>query len=321
MIKILANDGISLAGKLMLEKEGFEVLTTFVAQDQLADFINKNEIEVLLVRSATKVREDLIDATNLKIIGRGGVGMDNIDVDYARSKGILVINTPAASSASVAEMVMAHVYSLYRNLHGSNRMMPLEGETQFNQLKKAYGKALELRGKTLGIIGFGRIGREVAKNAIGAGMKVIAYDHTYETADVPITFFDGQCIVFHFDIQSFEDVISQADIISLHIPAQEKYVIGAAEIEKMKDGAMIINTARGGVVDEEALIEALDSGKLSGAGLDVFEEEPKPSVRLLMNEKLSLSPHLAGSTEEAQERIGMELAEQITTFYKGEKVH
>jgi len=321
MIKILANDGISLAGKLMLEKEGFEVLTTFVAQDQLADFINKNEIEVLLVRSATKVREDLIDATNLKIIGRGGVGMDNIDVDYARSKGILVINTPTASSASVAEMVMAHVYSLYRNLHGSNRMMPLEGETQFNQLKKAYGKALELRGKTLGIIGFGRIGREVAKNAIGAGMKVIAYDHTYETADVPITFFDGQCIVFHFDIQSFEDVISQADIISLHIPAQEKYVIGAAEIEKMKDGAMIINTARGGVVDEEALIEALDSGKLSGAGLDVFEEEPKPSVRLLMNEKLSLSPHLAGSTEEAQERIGMELAEQITTFYKGEKVH
>lgn len=321
MIKILANDGISLAGKLMLEKEGFEVLTTFVAQDQLADFINKNEIEVLLVRSATKVREDLIDATNLKIIGRGGVGMDNIDVDYARSKGILVINTPAASSASVAEMVMAHVYSLYRNLHGSNRMMPLEGETQFNQLKKAYGKALELRGKTLGIIGFGRIGREVAKNAIGAGMKVIAYDHTYETADVPITFFDGQCIVFHFDIQSFEDVISQADIISLHIPAQEKYVIGAAEIEKMKDGAMIINTARGGVVDEEALIEALDSGKLSGAGLDVFEEEPKPSVRLLMNEKLSLSPHLAGSTEEAQERIGMELAAQIATFYKGEKVH
>lgn len=319
-MKILANDGISLAGKIMLEKEGFEVITTFVAQDQLADFINKNEIEVLLVRSATKVREDLIDATNLKIIGRGGVGMDNIDVEYARSKGILVINTPAASSASVAEMVMAHVYTLYRNLHGSNRMMPLEGETQFNQLKKVYGKAFELRGKTLGIIGFGRIGREVAKNAIGAGMKVIAYDHTYKEADVPVEFFDGQCVVFHFDIQSFEEVISQSDIISLHIPAQKNYIIGAAEIEKMKDGAMIINTARGGVVDEEALIAALDSGKLSGAGLDVFEEEPRPSVRLLMNEKLSLSPHLAGSTEEAQERIGMELAEQITSFYKGEKV-
>lgn len=320
-MKVLANDGISLGGKVMLEREGFEVLTTFVAQDQLADFINKNEIEVLLVRSATKVREDLIDATNLKIIGRGGVGMDNIDVDYAKSKGILVINTPAASSASVAEMVMAHVYSLYRNLHGSNRMMPLEGETKFNQLKKAYGKAFELRGKTLGIIGFGRIGREVAKNAIGAGMKVIAYDHTYTEADVPVEFFDGQCVMFHFDIQSFDEVIAQSDIITLHVPAQESYVIGASEIEKMKDGAMIINTARGGVVDEEALIEALDSGKLSGAGLDVFEEEPKPSVRLLMNEKLSLSPHLAGSTEEAQERIGIELAEQIATFYKGEKVH
>lgn len=315
-MKILANDGISKAGKEYLEKEGFEVITTFVAQDQLANFINENDVEVLLVRSATKVREDLIDATNLKIIGRGGVGMDNIDVEYARSKGISVINTPAASSASVAEMVMAHVYSLFRNLHGSNRTMPLEGETKFNQLKKAYGKAFELRGKTIGIIGFGRIGREVAKNAIGAGMKVIAYDHTYETADVPVEFFDGQCLMFHFDIKSFEEVITQSDIITLHVPAQESYVIGAAEIEKMKDGAMIINTARGGVVNEEALLEALDSGKLAGAGLDVFEEEPNPSVRLLMNEKLSLSPHLAGSTEEAQERIGIELAEQITAFYK-----
>ncbi len=315
-MKILANDGISLAGKILLEKEGFEVITTFVAQDQLANFIKENQIEVLLVRSATKVRQDLIDATNLKIIGRGGVGMDNIDVEYAQSKGILVINTPAASSASVGEMVMAHVYSLYRNLHRSNREMPLEGETRFKELKKAFGKAFELRGKTIGIIGFGRIGREVAKNAIGAGMKVIAYDRTYKEADVPVEFFDGQCVMFHFDIQTFEDVLTQADILTLHIPAQEQYIIGTAEIEKMKDGAMIVNTARGGVVDESALLEALDSGKLAGAGLDVFEEEPKPSVRLLMNEKLSLSPHLAGSTEEAQERIGIELAEQITTFYK-----
>lgn len=316
-MKVLANDGISLGGKLMLEKEGFEVITTFVAQDQLANFINQNEVEVLLVRSATKVRQDLIDATQLKIIGRGGVGMDNIDVEYAQSKGIQVINTPEASSASVAEMVMAHVYALFRNLHDANRTMPLEGETKFKELKKAYGKANELRGKTMGIIGFGRIGREVAKNAIGAGMKVIAYDHTYETADVPVEFFDGQCLMFHFDIQSFEEVIAQSDIITLHVPAQESYVISTAEIEKMKDGAMIINTARGGVVDEEALLEALDSGKIAGAGLDVFEDEPKPSVRLLMNEKISMSPHLAGSTEEAQERIGMELAEQITKIYKG----
>ena len=316
-MKVLANDGISLGGKLMLEKEGFEVITTFVAQDQLANFINQNEIEVLLVRSATKVRQDLIDATNLKIIGRGGVGMDNIDVEYAQSKGIHVINTPEASSASVAEMVMAHVYSLFRNLHDANRTMPLEGETKFKELKKAYGKAHELRGKTMGIIGFGRIGREVAKNAIGAGMKVIAYNRTQKEIEVPIEFFDGQKVVFKFKTKSFEDVLAQSDVISLHIPAQEKHIIGAEEIEKMKDGAMIINTARGGVVDEEALLEALDSGKIAGAGLDVFEDEPKPSVRLLMNEKISMSPHLAGSTEEAQERIGMELAEQITKIYKG----
>lgn len=316
-MKVLANDGISLGGKLMLEKEGFEVITTFVAQDQLANFINQNEIEVLLVRSATKVRQDLIDATQLKIIGRGGVGMDNIDVEYARSKGIHVINTPEASSASVAEMVMAHVYSLFRNLHDANRTMPLEGETKFKELKKAYGKANELRGKTMGIIGFGRIGREVAKNAIGAGMKVIAYNRTQKEMEVPIEFFDGQKVVFKFKTQSFEDVLAQSDVISLHIPAQEKHIIGAEEIEKMKDGAMIINTARGGVVDEEALLEALDSGKIAGAGLDVFEDEPKPSVRLLMNEKISMSPHLAGSTEEAQERIGMELADQITKIYKG----
>ena len=316
-MKVLANDGISLGGKLMLEREGFEVIITFVAQDQLANFINQNEIEVLLVRSATQVRQDLIDATNLKIIGRGGVGMDNIDVEYAQSKGIQVINTPEASSASVAEMVMAHVYALFRNLHDANRTMPLEGETKFKELKKAYGKANELRGKTMGIIGFGRIGREVAKNAIGAGMKVIAYNRTQKEIEVPIEFFDGQKVVFKFKTQSFEDVLAQSDVISLHIPAQEKHIIGAEEIEKMKEGAMIINTARGGVVDEEALLEALDSGKIAGAGLDVFEDEPKPSVRLLMNERISMSPHLAGSTEEAQERIGMELAEQITKIYKG----
>lgn len=315
-MKILANDGISLAGKILLEKEGFEVITSYVAQEQLANFINENQIEVLLVRSATKVRQELIDATNLKIIGRGGVGMDNIDVEYAKSKGILVINTPAASSASVAEMVMAHAYSIYRNIHNSNRMMPLEGETKFNELKKAFGKAYELRGKTMGIIGFGRIGREVAKLAIGAGMKVIAYDRTYTEADVPVEFFDGQCLMFHFDIKSFEEVLQHADIVTLHIPAQENYVIAEEQLEMMKDKAVLINTARGGVIKEEALLEALNSGKLLGAALDVFEEEPKPSVRLLMNEKLSLSPHLAGSTEEAQERIGLELAEQISTYYK-----
>lgn len=319
-MKVLANDGISLAGKILLEREGFEVITTFVAQEQLADYINKHQFEVLLVRSATKVRKELIDATSLKIIGRGGVGMDNIDVEYAQSKGIAVFNTPASSSNSVAEMVMAHAYSIYRNLHQSNRMMPLEGEIHFNALKKEYSKAHELRGKTMGIIGFGRIGREVAKLAIGAGMKVLAFDRNYKEADVPVEFFDGQCMMFYFDIQSFEDVIAQSDIITLHIPSQEKYVIDADIISQMKDGVVIINTARGGIVCEEDLIDAIEDGKVRGAALDVFEQEPNPSVRLLMNEKLSLTPHLGGSTEEAQERIGIELAEQIIGFYRDSKL-
>lgn len=315
-MKILANDGISKEGKAALEKEGFEVITSFVAQEQLANFINNNQIEVLLVRSATKVRKDLIDSTQLKIIGRGGVGMDNIDVDYACSKGILVINTPAASSISVAEMVMAHTYSIYRNIHNSNRLMPLEGETKFKELKKAFGKALELRGKTMGIIGFGRIGREVAKLAIGNGMNVIIYDRSSKEAEVSVEFFDGQNLSFHFTIQTFEEVIQNADVISVHVPSQDKYIFTAEEFDQMKDNSVIINTARGGVINEEDLLEALENGKLLGAALDVFEEEPTPSIKLLMNEKLSLSPHLAGSTVEAQGRIGLELAEQIIAFYK-----
>ncbi|MFA7447508.1 MAG: D-2-hydroxyacid dehydrogenase [Weeksellaceae bacterium] len=320
-MKILANDGISEVGKTILEKEGFEVFTTFVAQDQLVEFINNNQIEVLLVRSATEVRQDLIDATELKIIGRGGVGMDNIDVEYAKSKGILVINTPDASSHSVAEMVMAHSYAIFRNLHQSNRSMPLEGESRFKDLKKSYGTAYELRGKTMGIIGFGRIGRAVAKAAIGAGMKVISRTSSAKIEDVKVEFFDGQSLQFHIDSYDIDEVLRQSDIVTIHVPSVEKYILGESEIKKLKPGAVVINTSRGGVVDEKALLTALDEGKLLGAALDVFEEEPTPSVHLLMNDKLSLSPHLAGSTVVAQERIGMELAEQIIGFYKKEKTH
>lgn len=320
-MKILANDGISEVGKTILEKEGFEVFTTYVVQDQLVEFINNNQIEVLLVRSATEVRQDLIDATELKIIGRGGVGMDNIDVEYAKSKGILVINTPDASSHSVAEMVMAHSYAIFRNLHQSNRSMPLEGESRFKDLKKSYGTAYELRGKTMGIIGFGRIGRAVAKAAIGAGMKVISRTSSTKIEDVKVEFFDGQSLQFHIDSYDIDEVLRQSDIVTIHVPSVEKYILGESEIKKLKPGAVVINTSRGGVVDEKALLTALDEGKLLGAALDVFEEEPAPSIQLLMNDKLSLSPHLAGSTVVAQERIGMELAEQIIGFYKKEKTH
>ena len=314
-MKILANDGISKAGQEALEAKGFEVITAHVAQEQLENYINDKGVEVLLVRSATKVRQALIDATNLKIIGRGGVGMDNIDVDYARGKGIQVINTPASSSQSVAEFVMAHLFSIVRNLHQANRSMPLEGDSNFNGLKKAYAKATELRGKTLGVIGFGRIGVEVIREAIGLGMNILVYDKFPATREIELDFFDGQKLTFTITSVGFDEVISNADFITLHVPSQDGYILGEKEFAKMKDGVIVINTARGGVVDEKALVDAIEDGKVAVAALDVFENEPSPEMGLLMNESLSLSPHIAGSTNEAQDRIGTELAAQIVEIY------
>jgi len=311
-MKVLANDGISQSGIDALKASGFEVITTNVAQEQLISYINENQITVLLVRSATTARKDLVDScTSLKIIGRGGVGMDNIDVAYAREKGLKVINTPASSSASVAELVFAHLYGGVRFLYDSNRNMPLEGELNFKGLKKAYAKGIELRGKTIGIIGFGRIGQEVAKIALGVGMRVIAADKFMEAATIQVVFFDGQTIDVTIKTQSQESLLAEADFISLHVPAQNDYVIGAREIEQMKAGAALINAARGGVVDEVALLKALENGKLSFAGLDTFEEEPKPAMQVLMHPKVSLTPHIGAATGEAQDRIGEELAQQI----------
>ncbi|WP_378173348.1 D-2-hydroxyacid dehydrogenase [Aquimarina sp. SS2-1] len=316
-MKVLANDGVSKSGIDALEKAGFEVQTTTVAQDQLVDYINKHEINVLLVRSATKVRTDIIDnCSSLKIIGRGGVGMDNIDVAYAREKGLHVINTPAASSGSVAELVFAHLYGSVRFLHDANRNMPLEGDSKFKNLKKAYAAGTELRGKTLGVIGIGRIGQATAKIAIGVGMNVVAYDPFIEEVDIPLEFFDGQSINFKIKTVSKEQVLKEADFITLHVPAQKEYVIGKSEIELMKNGAGLINAARGGVIDEVALVEALENGKLSFAGLDVFENEPNPAIKVLMNNKISLTPHIGAATGEAQDRIGQELAEQIIAILK-----
>jgi D-3-phosphoglycerate dehydrogenase len=320
-MKVLANDGISKSGIEALEKGGFEVITTKVAQEQVANFVNNNNISVVLVRSATKVRQDIIDACpGLKIIGRGGVGMDNIDVDYARSKGIHVINTPASSSESVAELVFAHLFSGVRFLHDSNRNMPLEGDTNFDGLKKAYANGIELRGKTLGIIGFGRIGQAVAKMALGLGMKVIAADKFVDKAEVKVDFYNGQFINVAFETEPMEDILKHSDFITLHVPAQDGYVISKAEFDAMKDGVGIVNCSRGGVINEVDLVKALDSGKLLFAGLDVFESEPTPSVQVLMNPKISLTPHIGAATLEAQDRIGTELAEQIISLLKTEKV-
>ncbi|MDA7707339.1 D-2-hydroxyacid dehydrogenase [Flavobacteriaceae bacterium] len=316
-MKILANDGISQSGIDDLTTAGFEVLTTTVAQEQLENFINTENIVALLVRSATTVRQDLIDACpNLKIIGRGGVGMDNIDVEYARGKGLSVINTPAASSESVAELVFAHLFSGVRFLYDSNRTMPLEGDSKFKNLKKAYAKGTELRGKTLGVIGFGRIGQATAKMALGLGMKVIAFDPFLEKTTLSLSFYDGQTVDFEIKTVSKETVLKESDFITLHVPAQKEFVIGEAELALMKDGSGLINAARGGVVNEVALVAALESNKLAFAGLDTFENEPTPAVQLLMNPKISLTPHIGAATNQAQDRIGSELASQIISILK-----
>ena len=316
-MKILANDGISQSGIDDLTAAGFEVLTTTVAQEQLENFINSENIVALLVRSATTVRQDLIDACpGLKIIGRGGVGMDNIDVEYAREKGLSVINTPAASSESVAELVFAHLFSGVRFLYDSNRTMPLDGDSKFKSLKKAYAKGTELRGKTLGVIGFGRIGQATAKMALGLGMKVLAFDPFLEKTTLSLAFCDGQTVDFEIKTVSKDTVLKESDFITLHVPAQKEFVIGKPEFELMKDGSGLINAARGGVVNEVALVEALNSNKLAFAGLDTFENEPTPAVQLLMNPKISLTPHIGAATNQAQDRIGSELAAQIISILK-----
>lgn len=312
-MKVLANDGISKSGKNLLIDNGIEFLEHRVAQEQLENFINENKVDVLLVRSATKVRQDLIDACpSLKIIGRGGVGMDNIDVEYAKSKGIEIINTPNASSRSVAEMVFAHFFALARFLHESNRMMPLEGESQFNNLKKSYTNAVELQGKNLGVIGFGGIGKEVVKMGISLGMKVKVLTRKPKTETLTLDFFDGQKVNFEItSINNMDEFLKDLDFLTLNTPKTTEYIIDSPQFEKMKDGIFIVNTARGGVINEVSLLDFIESGKVAGAALDVFENEPQPELPLLMNPSLSLSPHLGGNTLDAQEKIGTELALQI----------
>jgi len=315
-MKILANDGIADSGINLLVKSGHEVITTKVAQNKLADYINSSEIDVLLVRSATTARKELIDSCpNLKMIGRGGVGMDNIDVEYAKSKGCEVFNTPGASSNSVAELVFAHMSGLMRHLHDSNRQMPLEGESRFKDLKKAYASGSELRGKKIGIIGFGRIGKAVGKIAFGIGMEIQVHDPFVKNGRFEILFADGQSIKTSAKLLSMDEILKTSDIITLHIGGKTE-VIGEKEIEKMKKGSYIINTSRGGVVNEEALDIALESKHLAGAAIDVFNNEPNPAIKLLMNSSISLTPHIGAATKEAQNRIGLELANQIITLSK-----
>ena len=308
-MKILVNDGIEPIGKQLLEAAGFEVDMNKIDQ---SDLINKlPEYDAICVRSATKVRKELIDACpNLKAIGRGGVGLDNIDVEYAKSKGIAVINTPAASSRSVGELAMAHMFGLSRFLHLANRQMPETGNTQFNELKKAYSKGAELEGKTLGIIGLGRIGMETAKCGLGMGMNIVAYDPFVSEVTLHV---GPRALEFQTTIQteSLDKLLATADYISLHIPSVGKAILGKEEFEKMKTGVFVINCSRGGTIDEDALIHALNSGKVAAAGLDVFDNEPTPRMDILSHPRISLTPHIGASTEEAQNKIGEELAQKM----------
>jgi len=316
-MKILANDGISKSGINQLEKNGFNVITEKVEQENLVEYINKENVEVILVRSATQVRKDIIDnCPSIKIIGRGGVGMDNIDIDYAKEKGLLVINTPAASSQSVAELVMAHLFNISRFIYDSNREMPINGDNNFKALKKKYAKGTELRGKTLGIIGFGRIGQFTAKYALGAGMKIIAYDPFIDKIDLNIEIAD-QSISVNIDTVDLDNLLENADYISLHVPMPKdgKALLSSTEFNKMKDGVKIVNAARGGVIDEDDLITAINNNKVSAAALDVFVGEPNPRTDLLSQKNISLTPHIGAATNEAQDRIGTELADKIIAFY------
>jgi len=310
---ILANDGIHPEGKKVLEAAGFQVQTDKVSQADLASFIKDNSVVGVLVRSATQITElELAASSSLKVIGRAGVGLDNIDLKASETNGITVVNTPAASSQSVAELVLAHLFTVSRFLQLSNREMPVSGTTDFAKLKKSYAKGSELQGKTLGIVGIGRIGQALAKMALGLGMKVIAHDPFIP--EVGLTFdvhIYGEVKVSLSTI-SLDELLSQSDVISFHVPKPKHgSMITTCEFTKMKEGVVLINASRGGVINEDDLLAALDSGKVGAAGLDVFENEPTPKDELLNHPRISVTPHIGASTNEAQTRIGIELAEKV----------
>ncbi|MDR1496213.1 MAG: D-2-hydroxyacid dehydrogenase [Clostridiales Family XIII bacterium] len=297
MVKVLATDGMDKATAAKLRGLGCELTEQFFEPSELAGQIKG--YDAVVVRSATKVGEPILDAAletgRLKIIIRGGVGTDNIDVAYAQDNGIEVRNTPNASSAAVAELALAHLFALARHLHEANVTMR-EGKWE----KKDY-QGVELAGKTLGLIGFGRIGESMADKAKALGMNVVYYDIIGPTPAGA-----------GFEFVGLDDLLARADFISLHVPKSDKPMITAAEIAKMKDGAFLVNCARGGLIDEDDMLAALDSGKLAGVGLDVYPEEPPRNEKVLKHPKISLTPHIGASTSEAQSRIGEEIVEILS---------
>ena len=291
MLRILLNDGLDKKAISNLEMLGCDVDTNHYDIEDLKEKIK--EVDCIVIRSATKIRRELIDEAikggNLKLIIRGGVGLDNIDVQYAKQNGIKVRNTPNASSSSVAEIILAHMFSLARFLNQSNITM------KDGLWKKKEYVGVELEGKTLGIIGMGRIGSELAKKCISLGMKIIYFD-----------LMDIKNIDNNYRKVEFDELLRESDFISINISGT-KNIIGSEELKKVKKGAFIINTSRGKALDEEAIITSLNDGTLGGVGLDVFLEEPSKNLELINHPKVSLTPHIGASTKEAQMKIGEEV--------------
>lgn len=316
MWNILANDGMAQDGINKLEDMGFSVDTTHQDVESLKKSIN--DYDVIIVRSATKVREDLIDQMqNIKLIIRAGVGLDNIDVAHAEKKGIQVYNTPTASSRSVAELAFAHIMGLYRFLPLSNRKMPHDGQTEFKSMKKAFSKGQEVQGKRLGIVGLGRIGKELANIALGAGIDVIAHDPWTEDNSIQIKI-AGQILQVHVPLVDMEEILTKCDIISIHVPRADQPIIGTNELDKLKDGVILVNTARGGCIEEETILQGLKSGKIGGVALDVFNNEPTPDGRLLNHDRISVTPHIGASTTQAQDKIAQVIVDLIDKAFKAQ---
>ena len=310
-MKVLALENLSEKAVATLEASNFEVKQVKVAQAQLENYIDDNSIDAIIIGKSNEIQQEIIDnCASLKLIASYNTETDNIDVQYAEDSGLQVISPSEGSANAIAELVFAHLFGMARFLHQSNREMPLEGDMNFSLLSKNFSLGIELRGKTLGIIGFDTLGKEVAKLALGLGMKVIATHNQSNDNLVNISFYNGQSVSIEVETDNFEEIVKQSDFITIHIE-DDVQVLGKDAFDNVKPGVGIINISHAGAVDEIALIEAIKNKKVAFAGLDFYENQPTPEIQLLMNPELSLTPNIATKTIEAKERVSIELAEKI----------
>lgn len=311
-MKILANDGLSDQAIAMLDKNNVEVITTKVAQEQLIPFINSNKIDVVVVRNATKIRLNLLlECPTLKVICKGGNKLEKELELQISAAGKQLVYAEKSTSTAVAEMVFAHLFSGARMLYDANRLMPLEGDSNFESLQKGFASGQELRGKTLGIIGFNDSGKEVAKYAAALGMRVLISDSAEESLEVTVDFYSGQSLCVTLEDVERKVLLASSDYISIHVEEQDDYVVSKSDFDAMKDGVGIVNCAFGRAVNEVDLIAALEEEKVLFAGLDRFEEEPNPAIQVLMHPQISLSPNIARSSIDVQERSDLEFANTL----------